>query len=126
MRRGVQSVAYGNPLYQKILASGEIPQRLHFTPADPWPGDAQAGIALLSPQASMFDRAEQTALRHAATALRNLRAIGTDAARIASVRLIETGCANSTAGTKMNGCRGIWARASRPGSVFTIFMRRRR
>ncbi len=89
VRRGVQNVAYGNPLYQKILASGETPQRLHFTPSDPWPGDAQAGQALISGQQSMFDRAESTALRHAATALRNLRAIGTDTARAASVRLIE-------------------------------------
>jgi len=90
VRRGVQNVAYGNPLYQKILASGETPPRLHFTPADPWPGDAQAGQMLLSRQQSMFERPESTALRHAAVALRNLRAIGTDAARAASVRLIDT------------------------------------
>src|ERR1700677_1508628 len=90
VRRGVQNVAYGNPIYQKILASGDVPQRLHFTPADPWPGDAQARQALLSPQQSIFDRAENTALRRAATALRNLRAIGTDAARATRVRLIET------------------------------------
>jgi len=90
VRRGVQNVAYGNALYQKILASGDAPTRLHFTPADPWPGDAQAGQALMSGQQSMFDRAESTALRHAATALRNLRAIGTDAARVTSVRLIDS------------------------------------
>ncbi|MDR3450808.1 MAG: heparinase II/III family protein [Alphaproteobacteria bacterium] len=89
VRRGVQNVAYGNPIYQKILASGDTPQRLHFTPSDPWPGDAQAGQNLLSNQQSMFERTESTALRHAATALRNLRAIGTDTARTASVRLIE-------------------------------------
>jgi uncharacterized heparinase superfamily protein len=89
VRRGVQNVAYGNPLYQKILASGDVPTRLHFTPADPWPGDAQAGQALLSGQQSMFERPESTSLRHAASALRNLRAIGTDTARAASVRLIN-------------------------------------
>ncbi|MGB9152824.1 MAG: heparinase II/III family protein, partial [Alphaproteobacteria bacterium] len=89
MRRGVQNVAYGNPLYQKILASGDTPTRLHFTPSDLWPGDAQAGQVLLSGQQSMFDQSESTALKHAATTLRNLRAIGTDAARIASVRLID-------------------------------------
>ena len=89
VRRGVKNVAYGNPLYQKILATGETPTRLHFTPADPWPGDAQAGQALISAQQSMFERTDSTALQHAATALRNLRAIGTDSARVASVRLIE-------------------------------------
>jgi uncharacterized heparinase superfamily protein len=90
VRRGVQNVAYGNPIYQKMLASGDVPQRLYFTPSDPWPGDAAAGQVLLSGQSSMFERAESTALRHAATALRNLRAIGTDAARGASVRLIDS------------------------------------
>lgn len=89
VRRSVQNVAYGNPLYQKILASGEAPTRLHFTPSDPWPGDAQAGEALLSQQRGMFDPQEGAALRHAATTLRNLRAIGTDTARAACVRLIE-------------------------------------
>lgn len=89
VRRGVQNVAYGNPLYQKILAAGETPTRLHFTPADLWPGDAQAGQSMLSAQQSMFDSGENTAVRHAATTLRNLRAIGTDSARVASVRLID-------------------------------------
>jgi uncharacterized heparinase superfamily protein len=89
MRRGVQNVAFGNALYQKILASGDMPQRLLFTPADPWPGDAQAGETLLSGQSGMFDSPESTALRHCATSLRNLRAIGTDSARVASVHLID-------------------------------------
>jgi len=43
VRRGVQNVAYGNPIYQKILAMGETPVALHFTPSDLWPGDARAG-----------------------------------------------------------------------------------
>ena len=89
VRRGVQNVAYGNPLYQKILASGEVQTRLHFTPADPWPGDAQAGQASLSRQVSMFERAESPTLRNAATTLRNLRANGTDAARATCVCLID-------------------------------------
>jgi uncharacterized heparinase superfamily protein len=90
VRRSVQNVAYGNPLYQKILASGDTPLRLHFTPDDPWPGDAQAGQALLSDSPSMFGNADGTAMRHAATTLRNLRALGTDAARTASMRLIDS------------------------------------
>jgi uncharacterized heparinase superfamily protein len=90
VRRSVQNVAYGNPLYQKILASGETPLRLHFTPADPWPGDAKAGMALLSEQAFAFSFAEDASLPNAATTLRNLRAVGTDSARVASLRLIES------------------------------------
>ncbi|MDD3371633.1 MAG: hypothetical protein PHE27_07410, partial [Alphaproteobacteria bacterium] len=89
VRRGVQNVAYGNPLYQKILASGEIPLRLHFTPADPWPGDANAGMALLSNQPSMFPQVEEASVRNASSTLRNLRAVGTDAAREMCVSLID-------------------------------------
>ena len=89
IRRGVQSVAYGNALYQKILSSSETPDRLYFTLADPWPGDAQAGLALISGQRSMFDNASGVSLRHASVALRNLRAVGTETARQMAVRLIE-------------------------------------
>ncbi|MFA5040710.1 MAG: heparinase II/III family protein [Bdellovibrionales bacterium] len=89
VRRGVQSVAYGNPLYQKILAAGETPVQLHFTPIDPWPGDANAGMALLTEQVSMFDMAEDSSVRNAAPTLRNLRAVGTDAAREMCVCLID-------------------------------------
>lgn len=88
VRRGVENVAYGNPLYQKILAAGDAPSRLHFTPADPWPGDAQAGQTLLSEQGS-FAFAEETCIGNTAPTLRNLRAIGTDAARDMCVRLID-------------------------------------
>ena len=89
VRRSVQSFAYGNPLYQKILAAGETPERLFFTKADPWPGDAQAGMELLSDQRSMFDVPAGINMRHSATVLRNLRAVGTDAARQMSVYLID-------------------------------------
>ena len=78
VRRGVQTVAYGNPIYRKILTSGEAPGRLHFTLPDLWPGDAQAGLALIGSQRSLFDR---PSLPHPGTAMRNLRAVGTDAAR---------------------------------------------
>lgn len=89
VRRGVQNVAYGNPIYQKILASGDAPKRLHFTLPDPWPGDAQAGLALIAGQRSMFDNAHSASLRHAGTHLRNLRAVGTDAARQMALHLID-------------------------------------
>jgi uncharacterized heparinase superfamily protein len=86
VRRGVQNVAYGNPIYRKMLASGEAPGRLHFTLPDLWPGDAQAGLALIGSQRSLFDR---PSLPHPGTVLRNLRAVGTDAARQAALNIIE-------------------------------------
>ena len=89
VRRGVQSVTYGNPLYQKILASGEGVDYLHFTKPDPWPGDSDAGMSLISDQRNMFENSSGLSLRHAAVALRNLRAVGTDTARQMSVQLIE-------------------------------------
>lgn len=89
VRRGVQNVAYGNPLYQKILASGETPHRPHFTPADLWPGDAHAGMALLSEQTSMFPFPEDLPKLTTETILRNLRSVGTDSARAACVALID-------------------------------------
>ncbi|MDX2028803.1 MAG: heparinase II/III family protein [Alphaproteobacteria bacterium] len=89
VRRGVQNVAYGNVLYQKILASGEVMDRLHFTLPDSWPGDAQAGLALIAGQRSMFDSPSASALRNMTVSLRNLRAVGTDAARHMAARLIE-------------------------------------
>ncbi|MDD4615640.1 MAG: heparinase II/III family protein [Alphaproteobacteria bacterium] len=89
VRRGVQNVAYGNKLYQKFLAAGETPMRLHFAPPDPWPGDASAGMALLSEQRSMFPVVEEATLRNTSTTLRNLRAVGTDAAREMCARLID-------------------------------------
>jgi len=89
VRRGVQNVAYGNPIYQKILAMGETPVALHFTPSDLWPGDARAGELLLSGQRSMFDRIEAPKLLNTAATLRNLRALGTDAARALCVSMID-------------------------------------
>ncbi len=90
VRRGVQHIAYGHPLYQKVLAAGEVPACLALTPNDPWPGDASAGQTLLAAQAGLFETGDKRALRHAPETLRNLRAVGTDAARVASVRLIQS------------------------------------
>src|ERR1700722_1185934 len=86
VRRGVKNVAYGNPFYQKMLASGAAPGRLHFTLPDAWPGDARAGLALIGNQRSLFDK---DAPLHPSTAMRNLRAVGTDAARHAALGMIE-------------------------------------
>ncbi len=86
VRRGVKNVAYGNPLYQKMLASGAAPGRLHFTLPDAWPGDARAGLALIGSQRSLF---EHTFPLHPSMALRNLRAVGTDVARHTALSMIE-------------------------------------
>ena len=90
VRRSVQSAAYSNALYRKILAAGEGTDRLYFTLPDAWPGDAQAGLVLMSGQQSMFDRSSTVSLRHAGAVLRNLRAVGTDGARQMAVKLIES------------------------------------
>ncbi|MDP9126694.1 MAG: heparinase II/III family protein [Pseudomonadota bacterium] len=90
VRRGVQNAAYGNVIYHKILSAGETPDRLHFTLPDPWPGDARAGLALIAAQPSMFDNSPSVSLRNAGLHLRNLRAVGTEAARRMALRLIET------------------------------------
>lgn len=86
VRRSVEAVAYGNPLYRKMLAAGETPDRLYFTLPDPWPGDSQAGLALMSTQGALFER--PVSPRHA-VALRNLRAVGTPAAQLRAIRLLE-------------------------------------
>jgi uncharacterized heparinase superfamily protein len=88
IRHGVQSVAYSNALYRKMLASGAGADRLYFTLPDVWPGDAQAGMALMTGQRSIFDSSSTVSLRQAGTVLRNLRAVGTDAARRMAVELI--------------------------------------
>jgi uncharacterized heparinase superfamily protein len=86
VHRSMQTVAYGNPIYRKMLASGESPERLFFTLPDPWPGDSQAGLALISDQHSLFG---DPALQRPGAALRNLRAVGSDAARRRALALIE-------------------------------------
>lgn len=86
-RRGMQSAAYGNPLYQKLLATGEAPRALRFTPPDPWPGDAQTGFALIAEQSHLFERPESAA-SDMTTAMRGLRAAGSDAARQMALQLI--------------------------------------
>src|SRR5689334_20173640 len=88
VRRGVQSAAYGNMLYQKILEAGEAPERLHFTFPDLWPGDAQAGQALIAEQRQLFNDKFNTK-KSLGTHLRNLRAVGSDNARQVALWLIE-------------------------------------
>ncbi|HEY0834155.1 MAG TPA: heparinase II/III family protein [Azospirillum sp.] len=46
-RDGVAQIAFGNPIYSLTLG-GRAPTALSVVPPDPWPGDAEAGTALLS------------------------------------------------------------------------------
>lgn len=86
VRTGVRAVAYGNPVYQKLLASGEGTARLRFAPSDPWPGDFVAGLSALNEQPTLFDLPSD---RSPETMLRNLREVGTDEARHAALSLID-------------------------------------
>lgn len=86
VRRSVESVAYGSPLYQKLLSSGDVPDRLSFILADPWPGQAEAGLSLINAQPFLFDNPPPP---HPATALRNLRAVGTSPARLLALQMIS-------------------------------------
>ena len=90
VRRGVEKVAYGNPIYQRILASGSTPDRLYFTPPDLWPGDAEAGMAMMAAQRNMFDMGVAARQNGMADDLRNLRAVGTDAARRMAVSVVTS------------------------------------
>ncbi|HUY69038.1 MAG TPA: heparinase II/III family protein, partial [Alphaproteobacteria bacterium] len=86
VKRGVQTAAYGNPIYRRILETGEMPVALRFAPPDPWPGDAEAGRAMLADQRSLFG--DPALPRGTAAILRCLRAVGTDAARQLALRVI--------------------------------------
>ncbi len=90
VRESVQTATYGNSLYKKFLATGAPVSQLHFTLPDLWPGDARIGMSLIADQGSMFDRFEQARPTSMCDMFRNLRAVGTDAARFATLRLIES------------------------------------
>lgn len=94
LRRRVQSVTYGSPIYRMMLDQGPMPDRLRLSILDPWPGDAKQGQALIASQASLFDfeaSLEETKRRKLLThdGLRDLRAVGTDMARRKAVSLIH-------------------------------------
>lgn len=86
VRIGVRAVAYGNPVYQKLLASGEESARLRFAPPDSWPGDFVAGLAIINRQPSLFSFPSRQSPE---TMLRNLREVGNNEARHAALSLID-------------------------------------
>lgn len=93
-RARIEAALYGNPLYPFFLV-GKTPRRLEATPADPWPGDRKRGEAILDrafPFLGVTVRADPSpwqveadprwlAELHGFAWLRDLRAIGSDAAR---------------------------------------------
>ncbi len=92
VRRRVQSVTYGSPIYKMMLDQGPVPERLRLTLNDPWPGDALAGQALIASQPGLFEQ-DFTPAKHrpivAHDWLRDLRAVGTDSARRKALALLE-------------------------------------
>lgn len=94
IKRRVQSVTYGSPIYRMMLEQGPLPDRLRLSVPDLWPGDAKQGAALISNPLGLFDmdiilRAEQKRGLLTHDCLRHLRAVGSEAARRKSISLIH-------------------------------------
>lgn len=105
-RRGPASLIYASPLYRLSLG-GRAPDALALTPPDPWPGDATRGTAILNGiygfagdvlrggsldwyPSGMSD--DWLAALHGFDWLRDLRAVGGDAARRHARELVEDWC----------------------------------
>ena len=93
-RHHVQALAYGNPLYRMMLDQKPGPDSLRVALADPWPGNAEAGQALMGRQDDLFEREgpENPAKSHYVLThgwLKDLRAVGTEAAKRKARALIE-------------------------------------
>lgn len=95
MRQRLQGLAYANSLYQMMI-SGPVPKMLKHIPADAWPGDAKAGQKIIdgeftyagqhfssNPPEWLPAGAQKNWLHmvHGFGWLRDLRAVGGDAAR---------------------------------------------
>jgi len=94
LRRRVQSVTYGSPIYKMMLDQGPLPEGLRLSVPDVWPGDSKRGQALISNQPGLFDNDYlDSDLRRICMlthdGLRDLRAVGTEMARRKAVSLIH-------------------------------------
>lgn len=95
LRKRVQSVTYGSPIYRMMLDQGPMPERLRLSIPDPWPGDAKLGQSLIAGQPDLFEGSppsrhtdfKKDILTH--DVLRHLRAVGTDMARRKTVAFIQ-------------------------------------
>ena len=103
MSHAIDRLLYGNPIYALTLGS-DRPTSLRFAPIDPWPGDAARGEALMAGRYRFGGesiQAEQPtwfpigasdpflAGLHSFTWLRDLRALGGDAARRHARSLVD-------------------------------------
>lgn len=105
-RRGPASLIYASPLYRLSLG-GRTPEALALAPPDPWPGEAARGSAILNGifgfngevlrggavdwfPSGMSD--DWVAALHGFDWLRDLRAVGGDAARRRARELVEDWC----------------------------------
>lgn len=94
VKKKVQSVTYGSPIYRIMLDQGPVPERLRLKIKDPWPGDSKAGRALIASQPGLFDFKDELPASYRRQFLthdwlRDLRAVGTDMARRKAVALIS-------------------------------------
>ena len=94
IQRRVQSVAYGSPIYRMMLEQGPVPDRLRLALVDPWPGDAQAGQAMIAAPTGLFEaenfrKVDKNKPLMTHGWLRDLRAVGTEGARRKALALIE-------------------------------------
>ena len=94
IKRRVQSVTYGSPIYRMMLDQGPMPEGLRVSIPDLWPGDAKTGQALIASQPGLFESEESDCdtrrvrfLSH--DCLRDLRAVGSEMARRKCVSLIH-------------------------------------
>ena len=102
-RHGIGSLVYASPLYRLTLG-GRVPDALALAPPDPWPGDATRGTAILNGifgfdgevlrggavawyPAGMSEH--WLAALHGFDWLRDLRAVGGDAARRRARELVD-------------------------------------
>ncbi len=102
-RYAVSKLLYASPVYRYTLI-GRAPQDLALVPPDPWPGNAERGNAILSGAFSFFDETARSgpeiwrpggmsdvwlAELHGFDWLRDLRALGGDAARKRARELVD-------------------------------------
>lgn len=93
LKKRVQSVTYGSPIYRLMLEQGPLPDAPRLTVPDLWPGNAKRGQAMIASQPALFENGlydgtkPQSALMH--EELRDLRAVGTDMARRKAICMIH-------------------------------------
>ena len=92
----MRAFVYGNPIYRALLNRRPCPEKFLLPPGDSWPGNAAAGQKLLGVQSGLFEYESgeirpvwnrKEILSH--SWLRDLRAVGTEAAKKKALTLIE-------------------------------------